>query len=259
MVIIYTKIGEEEMTRVALVTGGGFGMGREHCLVLAAQGMRVAVNDIDREAARATAGSIREAGGKSLAVPGDVSSRSEIEFAVGQIGDAWGCIDVVVSNAGTIHSGTGLLDTDDQEWHRTLAVHVGGCLNVTRAAIPWLLQSRSGRIIIVGSAAGQRGRGHSYAYVTAKGALAAFGRNLAKEFGYAGICVNTVAPGSVRTRMAADSTDEDISEDCKQIPLGRWGTIEEISAVVSFLASENASYITGQTIGVNGGMIICGA
>ena len=245
--------------RVALVTGGGFGMGREHCLVLAGRGLRVAVNDIDEAAARATAEAVLEAGGQALAAPADVARRAEVEAVAEQIGAAWGRIDVVVSNAGTIHSATGLLDTDDDDWRRTLDVHLGGCLNVTRACMPWLLRSPSGRIIVVGSIWGQQGEGHSYAYVAAKGAVAAFARNLAHEFGHAGLCVNTIAPGSVRTRMAADYDDADIAEDSKRIPLGRWGQASEMAAVVAFLASEEASYLTGQTIGVNGGQLIYGA
>jgi NAD(P)-dependent dehydrogenase (short-subunit alcohol dehydrogenase family) len=247
------------MPRVALVTGGGHGMGRQHCLTLAARGLRVGVNDVDAEAAAETAAAVRGSGGEALAVPADVARRAEVEHAVAQLVETWGGIDVAVSNAGTIHSGTGLLDTDDDDWNRTLGVHVGGCLNVSRACMPWLLQRSSPRLIIIGSLWGQRGDGHSYAYAAAKGAVAAFARNLAVEFGHAGLCVNVVAPGSVPTRMAADYSEADIAEDCLRIPLGRWGTTQEISAVVAFLASEEASYITGQMIAVNGGQVLTGS
>lgn len=244
--------------RVAIVTGAGHGLGRSHAAELARGGAKVAVLEIEGPAGAAAAKEINENGGEAHAHTVDVADRGVVEEAVEAITARWGRIDIVVSNAGTIHSATGLLETDDNDWHRTLAVHLGGCLNVTRAAIPWLVKSPAGRVIIIGSMWGQRGDGHSYAYAAAKGALMAFARNLAAEYGPQGICVNTISPGSIRTRMAADYTDEDIAEDSNAIPLGRWADAEEISDLVAFLASDQASYITGQTIAVNGGQVICG-
>lgn len=244
--------------RVAVVTGAGHGLGKSHAAELAHVGAKVAVFEIEGTAGAATATEINESGGEAHAHTVDVADRGAVEEAVEAIAARWGRIDIVISNAGTIHSATGLLETDDDDWHRTFAVHVDGCLNVTRAAIPWLVKSPAGRVIIVGSMWGQRGDGHSYAYAAAKGALMAFGRNLAAEFGPQGICVNTISPGSIRTRMAADYTDQDIAEDSKTIPLGRWAEAQEISDLVAFLASDQSSYITGQTIAVNGGQVICG-
>lgn len=244
--------------RVAVVTGAGHGLGKSHAAELGRNGGKVAVFEIDASAGTETAEEINESGGEAAAHSVDVADRSAVEEAVEAVAARWGRIDIVVSNAGTIHSATGLLETDDDDWHRTFAVHVDGCLNITRAAIPWLVKSPAGRVIIVGSMWGQRGDGHSYAYSAAKGALMAFARNLAAEFGPQGICVNTISPGSIRTRMAADYTDEDIAEDSKTIPLGRWADAQEISDLVAFLASDQSSYITGQTIAINGGQVICG-
>ena len=244
--------------RVAVVTGAGHGLGKSHAAELGRNGAKVAVFEIDASAGTETAEEINKSGGEAAAHSVDVAERSAVEEAVETVAARWGRIDIVVSNAGTIHSATGLLETNDDDWHRTFAVHVDGCLNVTRAAIPWLVKSPAGRVIIVGSMWGQRGDGHSYAYSAAKGALMAFARNLAAEFGPQGICVNTISPGSIRTRMAADYTDEDIAEDSKSIPVGRWADAQEISDLVAFLASDQSSYITGQTIAINGGQVICG-
>ncbi len=253
-----TTPDSELRDRVAVVTGGGHGLGRSHSLALASAGAKIAILDIDRKAADSAVEAVRTAGGEALAFEVDVAHRGAVEDAVAKTGARWGRIDIVVSNAGTIHSATGLLDTDDAEWERSLAVHVRGCLNVTRACMPWVETSPAGRVILVGSMWGQRGDGHSYAYVAAKGALMAFGRNLAAEFGPKGVCVNTISPGSIRTRMAADYTDADIVEDSKSIPLGRWAQASEISDLVVFLASERSSYLTGQTIPINGGQVIAG-
>ena len=244
--------------RVAVVTGAGHGLGKSHAAELGRNGAKVAVLEIDASAGIETAEEIKKAGGVAAAHRVDVVDRGAVEEAVEAVAARWGRIDILVSNAGTIHSATGLLETDDDDWRRTFAVHVDGCLNVTRAAIPWLVKSPAGRVIIVGSMWGQRGDGHSYAYSAAKGALMAFARNLAAEFGPQGICVNTISPGSIRTRMAADYTDEAIAEDSKTIPLGRWADAQEISDLVAFLASDQSSYLTGQTIAINGGQVICG-
>jgi NAD(P)-dependent dehydrogenase (short-subunit alcohol dehydrogenase family) len=245
--------------RAALVTGAARGMGREHCLRLAGQGAAVGALDIDEPALAETVAAVRAQGGEAVGIRTDVSDRAACEEAVARFAEAQGRLDVVVSNAGTIHAETGLADTDDADWDRTLAVHVGGARNITRAALPWLQASPAARIIIISSMWAQRGPGFGYAYCAAKGALLAFGRNLAVELGPAGICVNAIAPGSVPTRMAASYGPAEIAEDCQSIPLGRWADASEIADVVCFLASDASSYLTGQTLAVNGGQIISGS
>ena len=245
--------------RVALVTGAGHGMGRAHCLELARRGARVAVNGLEPRAAQETAGAVREQGGEAIALPADVSDRRAVEQAVRKLGETWNAIDIVVNNAGNVHSSTGLAETSDHEWRRTFGVHVDGAMYVTRACLPWLERSPAPRIILISSLWGQAGVGHSHAYCSAKGALIAFAKSLAKELGPKGICVNSVAPGGVHTRMVWDTMSaQEIEDEYRSIPLGRYADPEEISYLVAFLASDEAAFVTGQTLPINGGELIGG-
>jgi NAD(P)-dependent dehydrogenase (short-subunit alcohol dehydrogenase family) len=241
--------------RVAVVTGGGRGMGRSHCIELAHRGARVAVLDIDEEVAEEVASEVRRVGGEAIALTADVSRRAEVEASIEAVGVEWGGIDIVVSNAGLINDESSLADTDDEEWDRMLDVNLRGALNVTRAALPMLKRSRVGRIIVISSMWGQVGPGHSYSYVAAKGALLAFAKNAAVELAPYGICVNAVAPGSIKTRMVPDPERE---LELYPIPIGRMAEPEEVSHLVAFLASDEAAFITGQTIPINGGAEIVG-
>ena len=241
--------------RVAVVTGGGQGMGRSHCLELARRGARVASLDLDGEAAAAVAAEIVAAGGEAVAFACDVTSRSVVEGAIADIAAAWGGVDIVVSNAGLINDESLIEDTDDNEWHRMLAVNLGGALNVCRAATPWLKKSAHGRVIVISSTWGMVPGGHSYSYMVAKGGLLAFTKNLAVELAPFEVCVNSIAPGSIKTRMIPDPERE---MQLYPIPLGRLGEPEEISYAVCFLASDEAAFLTGQTIPINGGTPIVG-
>ncbi|ROO86067.1 3-oxoacyl-[acyl-carrier protein] reductase [Actinocorallia herbida] len=234
-----------------IVTGAAQGLGRAHCAELCAQGALVGAIDLDADLLAKTGADL----GIATAVA-DVSARDQVEQAVARLAAELDGIDAVVSNAGTIHTVQGLADTDDADWERTFAVHVGGARNLIRAALPWLRRSAAPRIVVISSMWAQRGPGFGHAYCAAKGALVSFARNLAVELGPEGINVNSVAPGSVPTRMAADYGPAEIAEDCRSIPLGRWGDAAEISRVVAFLASPAASYVTGQDLAVNGGQVI---
>lgn len=239
-----------------IVTGGGQGMGREHCLEFARRGALVAVLDRDAEALDETVRLLEGTG--AVGIRCDVADRNSVEVAVDRAAREFGGLDAVVSNAGTIHTTQGLADTDDDDWDRTMAVHVGGARNLCRAALPHLRASRAPRVVVVSSMWAQRGPGFGYAYCAAKGALLSFARNLAVEVGPDGILVNVIAPGSVPTRMAADYGPEEIAADSQSIPLGRWGEPNEISRLVHFLSSPELGYVTGQTIAINGGQIIAG-
>jgi NAD(P)-dependent dehydrogenase (short-subunit alcohol dehydrogenase family) len=231
-------------------------MGRAASIALADHGAVVAVLDLDGPAGRATAEAIQAGGGHAIACECDVADPLAVTNAIDTVAAEWGRLDVLVSNAGTIHSGTGLLQTADDEWRRTFAVHVDGALFLTRAAVPVLRESNAGRIIFTSSIWGQSGPGHSYAYCAAKGALIAFAKNLAVELAPAGVCVNAIAPGGVRTRMAEAFTAEELRADVESVPLRRYAEPEEIAALIAFLASDAAAFITGQTIAINGGQLM---
>lgn len=241
-------------TRV-VVMGAAHGMGQRHCVELARRGARVAALDIDEAALAET---ISLMGGPSENVWGayDVSNRAQVEEAVAEAARLFGGLDAIVSNAGTTNSTDGILDTDDEEWDKTFAVHVGGARNLCRAAIPHLEDSQAPRIVIISSMWAQRGPGYGYAYCSAKGALLAFAKNLAVELGPKQILVNAIAPGSIPTRQTEVFSAEEIAEDCKSIPLVRWAHEGEVTKLVCFLVSSETSYITGQTLGINGGQVI---
>ncbi len=241
--------------RVAVVTGGGRGMGEAHCRELAARGAHVAVLDIDGDVAAAVAEEIVAGGGTALGVECDVSRRPAVEDAVATAAARFGGIDIVVSNAGLVNDESGLVDTDDDEWRRMLAVNVDGCLHLTRACAPWLLRSSHGRVVVISSAWGQVPPGHSYSYIAAKGALIAFAKNMAVEFAPRQITVNAITPGSIRTRMIPDAERE---LALYPIPIGRMAEPEEVSHLVCYLASDEASFMTGQVLSINGGTPIVG-
>lgn len=241
--------------RVAIVTGGGRGMGEAHCLELAKRGASVAVIDIDENVAEDVASRITRSGGVSVAITCDVTSRAAVEAAVAQTAQVFGGIDIVVSNAGLVNDERSLFDTDDSEWQRMMAVNVDGCLNLTRASVPWLLRSQHGRVVIISSTWGQVPPGHSYSYIAAKGALIAYAKNMAVEFAPHQITVNAITPGSIRTRMVADP-DRELA--LYPIPIGRMAEPEEVSFLLCYLVSDEAAFVTGQVMSINGGTPIVG-
>jgi 3-oxoacyl-[acyl-carrier protein] reductase len=235
----------------ALVTGASRGLGRAIARRLAADGCEVWINYLESEdAARELLGEIEAAGGNGRLTRFDVSSEEQVESELVPLLADHGPVDVLVNNAGISADGY-LMMLPACDWERVLSVNLGGFFLTTRACLKGMVRARSGRVINIGSLAGERGNVGQVAYATSKAGLAGATRALALEMARWNILVNAVSPGPLDTGMAAGLDPEPILE---QIPLGRLGKADEVAGVVSFLSSDDAAYITGQTISVNGGM-----
>ncbi|MGE8068161.1 SDR family NAD(P)-dependent oxidoreductase [Pseudomonas sp. NPDC089569] len=241
--------------RVALITGAGRGAGRAHARLLAARGAAVIVNDIDPDVAQATAADIVEAGGKAIAIACDITVKSNAESLIGKAVEHFGQLDILVHNAGMMYSLTGLEDTDDANFNQLLAINVHAPLYLTRAALPALRQSKAPRVIFINSQWGQVPDGHSYGYMVSKTAQLGLMKTMAKEFVGQGILVNAITPGAILTRMVPE---EYVEGEKANIPLGRLVHPEEIAAAVAFLASDEAAFVSGQVLAVNGGALVVG-
>jgi 3-oxoacyl-[acyl-carrier protein] reductase len=244
--------------RVALVTGGGRGIGEATCKRLAAWGAAVAVLDVDAEPAEAVAGAIRAAGGQAIAVAADVAARAAVEGAVGRTVEALGRLDILVHGAGITRDNL-LFRMSDDDWAGVVATHLDGAFYAARAAQAPMVAQRYGRMIFLSSTSALGNRGQAN-YAAAKAGLQGLARTLAIELGPFNVTVNAVAPGFIETRMTR-ATAERLGLDYEQykaqraaeIPLRRVGQPADVAAVIAFLASAAAGYVSGQTIYVAGG------
>jgi len=236
---------------IAVVTGGGSGIGEAICLRLARDGASVAVLDVDLDAARLTAELV---GG--IAVEADVSESASVDAALGQAEADLGPVDVWVNNAGIQASGeAGLMRLADDEWRRMLAVHLDGTFHGTRAAARSMAPRGAGSIVNIASVCGIEGCTGYPHYSAAKAGILGFTRAVAKELAVQGIRVNAVAPGFVDT-AASQAIDSPLRQAQRErTPLGRFGRPEEIAATVAFLASEDAAFFVGETLSPNGGIV----
>jgi NAD(P)-dependent dehydrogenase (short-subunit alcohol dehydrogenase family) len=245
--------------RVALVTGGGAGMGEASCHRLARDGKWVAVLDVDGTNAQKVAQSICDSGGKAIAVTADITRREQIDAAVETIRRTLGPITILVNNAG-VEDFTFFSDISEENWERMLRINLTGNYNVTQTVIPDMLARQWGRIINFSSMSAQSGAAGMVHYSAAKGGIIAMTRSLALELGSKGITVNAVAPGLIDTPMAQRAIENNnfampVEKLVRAIPIPRMGKPEEAAAAVAFFASEDAGYITAQLLGINGGSV----
>jgi 3-oxoacyl-[acyl-carrier protein] reductase len=239
--------------KVSLVTGAARGIGKAIAVELAADGCLVAMNDIDSAELDAALRETTAAGGTAIAVPGDVSDANAVKSVIKSVIEKSGRIDVLVNNAGIVGKNTLLMRTAENDWDRLIAVNLRSAYLCSK----YFLRSfsgKSGRIINISSVAGTTGLG-MVDYSTSKGGLVAMTRSLAHEVGGMNITVNAVAPGVIDTRMTGTLPAELRELMLSRLSIKRLGTPEEVADLVCFLASEEASYITGQVIGIDGGFV----
>ncbi len=238
--------------RVAFVTGASRGIGRAIAARLAASGAAVAACAREDHAG-GVAAEITEAGGRAEALSADVTSADQLQAAVRAALDTFGRIDILVNNAGIARDQL-LMRMKPEEWDAVIATNLTAAYSCTQAVLRPMLRQRWGRVINVGSVVGQSGNPGQANYAASKAGLIGLSKALAQEVAARGITVNVVAPGFIETDMTAAIGDAARAALAARIPAGRLGQPEDVAAAVCYLASEEASYITGQVIGVNGGM-----
>jgi len=245
----------------AIVTGAAHGIGKAIAARLAAEGCEVGIFDLDKAAAEATGGAIIASGGKAFVASGDVSSKPDVVAGVAALTKALGQVDILVNNAGICKVGK-ILETSEEDWYATFGINVNGMFHMIRQVAPGMMQRRSGAVVNLASWMGKSGVAAYGAYCASKFAVVSLTQSLACEIGEHGVRVNAVAPGLiVDTKMRDESemkrAQEGLpasAERAKSIPMRRPGLPVDVANAVLFLASDQAAYITGETISVTGGI-----
>jgi len=242
--------------KVALVTGGSRGIGRAVCEALAEQGATVAVNYVKGEsAAREVADGIVAKGGKAEIVGFDIADTKATETAIEELAKRHGRLDVLVANAGIAIDGL-LLRLKEDDLTRLFDVNVKGSLTCARVATKTMMRAKTGRVIFLSSVVGEMGNVGQTGYAATKAAIIGAAKSIAREFASRNITVNVVAPGFVDTEMTHSMTDAMKEQMLKAIPLGRTGKASDIAGACAYLASDEAAYVTGHVLRVNGGMYV---
>lgn len=247
--------------KVAVVTGAAMGIGRSSAVLLASEGARVVVADIDEKDGRETVGLIEKVGGEALFAKTDVSKPEDVEAAVEAAVDTYGGLDVLHNNVG-VALGASVVDTTEELWGRVLDVNLGGVYRGCKYAIPHMIRNGGGSIVNSSSVQALRGLKGWAAYAASKGGIISLTQQVALEYAPHGIRVNCIAPGTILTPMNSQVFEE--AEDPEALketwnrmhPLGRFGQPEEVAEAVLFLAADSSSFITGQTLVVDGGITV---
>ena len=237
--------------KVAIVTGSARGIGREIALRLAEAGANIVISDI--AGAESAAEEIKKMGRQSLAINADVSSTADVANLVEKTAGEFGRIDILVNNAGIARDQL-LLRMSDEDWETVLNVNLKSVFLCTRAVLRQMIKQRWGRIVSISSIVGIVGNPGQANYASSKAGIIGFTKSIAREVGSRGITVNAIAPGFIVSKMTDQLSEEQKGEMLKRIPLGSLGTPRDVAEAVAFLASEEARYITGQVLGVDGGL-----
>lgn len=241
--------------KVAIVTGGGRGIGREIALALAKEGAQIALVDIDENTLQETAKDIEALNVKAITIKADVSKPVDTERIAEETIKAFNRIDILVNNAGITRDNL-IMRMKEEEWDKVLAINLKGTFNCTKAVVRYMMKERSGKIINIASIIGLGGNAGQANYAASKAGVIALTKSAAKEFASRNINVNAVAPGFIQTAMTDVLSGEVKGKMQERIPLGRLGTPQDVASAVLFLAGDAANYITGQTIVVDGGMVM---
>jgi len=239
--------------KVAIVTGASRGIGRAIALALVAQGAKVVASARNAEALDQLVAEIEEKGGEAKSVAGDVALDSDAARLVEQAVAAYGQIDILVNNAGITRDGL-LLRMSNEDWDAVIDTNLKGAFLCTRAAAKVMSKQRSGRIINISSVVGEMGNAGQANYCASKAGLLGLTKSVARELARRNVTVNAITPGFIVTDMTDGMTDKARESMTEQIPLGRLGEADDVANAVIFLASDQSSYVTGQVLGVNGGM-----
>lgn len=247
------------MSRVAVVTGGASGMGEATCHELGRRGHKVAVLDVNGEAAQRVCEDLRGDGVQALAVAADVSDRAAVEEAFEKVRGELGPVHILVTSAGAV-AFSPFTDITVESWNRIIDINLTGTFHCCQVALPDMIDAEWGRIVMISSSSAQRGSPRMAHYAASKGALLSLTRSLAREYAHIGITVNNIPPSAIETPMQRQSqVDGNLGSNAEMaatVPVGHLGTGDDIAAAVGFLCSEEAGFITGQTLGVNGGSVM---
>ena len=242
--------------KVALVTGGSRGIGRAIALTLAAHGADIAINYAgNTAAAEEVKAAIEAMGRKALLVQGSVAETDGVQAIVNRVVKELGRLDILINNAGITRDGL-LMRMKEADWDAVMETNLKGVYNCSKAVMRTMMKQKSGRIVNMASVVGEMGNAGQANYAAAKAGVIGFTKSLAKEVASRGITVNAVAPGFIATDMTSVLTDEQKAEMARTIPLGRAGQPQDVANAVLFLVSEEAAYITGQVLNVDGGMVM---
>lgn len=246
------------MMKVALVTGAAAGIGRACARQLAKDGMAVGVLDLLIEQAQKTADEIDADGGKAIALQADISNRAQVDAAVQTLRDTFGPVTVLVNNAGITNT-TPFMEVTEELWDKVYQINVKGTFIVTQTVVPDMQAANWGRIVNISSSSAQTGQANMVPYSSSKGAIISMTRGLAEELGPMGITVNNIPPGIIMNTIMSEANRDKfpipIETVREMMPVRRTGEPEDIASACSWLCSEGASYVTGQTIAVNGGRL----
>ena len=239
--------------KVAVITGAAQGIGKVITLFLARKGAAVVLCDINLEMAEKTAREIEDGRGKCLALKSDVSNYEEAEKIIKEAVAQLGSLDILVNNAGITKDNV-LLRMKGDQWDQVMAVNLKGTFNFTKAAVRVMMRQKRGSIVNIASITGQMGNAGQANYSASKAGVIGFTKAVAREYADRGITINAVAPGFIATAMTDAIPEREREELINQIPMKKLGTPEDVASAVYFLASDDARYITGQVVGVNGGL-----